>query len=389
MFSSFTNLVKPCGRANIPVRIPNDDTTFKHKEYPNVIFTAKGSMSGKVTLVHGGSETDETGLGLISTRIWVTRESDKENVVIRPSFDNKTHTFFLEAPNNWGPNSIYHETLIQYPRSTTSVESLTVEAPATSLTGTHLQNLLFGNIQTALTNASISLEDVRTDTARLHTSNGNINGTFDAGHIELVSSNGSIRAKINIRDALDGEQSKAIIKTTNGSFDLHATATETSRGLWMRNSTSNGNLVLGAVLGKADRASFIGATTTNARIDFSLDASQTGQPLEIENRSSNGSITSSTMVPVNQHCRGSAESSNSSVNVNLTEEFQGRFEVETSNASTTVQGTELTMQQDKKTSKRGYRIHEGPSEFKVRTSNSSASLSFYPSGHSLAADSKY
>lgn len=54
-------------------------------------------MSGKVLLVHGGTETDETGLGLISTRVWVVNEADKEQVVISASFDKETHTYHLEV----------------------------------------------------------------------------------------------------------------------------------------------------------------------------------------------------------------------------------------------------------------------------------------------------
>ncbi|KAG0329784.1 hypothetical protein BGZ99_000520, partial [Dissophora globulifera] len=84
------------GQPHIPVRLSNDDTTFNPKEYPNVVFRAKGKMSGKITLVHGGSETDESGLGLISIRVWVNRESDKANVVIKPSFDGKTFSLRLE-----------------------------------------------------------------------------------------------------------------------------------------------------------------------------------------------------------------------------------------------------------------------------------------------------
>lgn len=55
-------------------------------------------MSGTVVLVHtDDDESDASGLGRISTRIWVVRESDKEKVIITPSFDNSTHVFRLQV----------------------------------------------------------------------------------------------------------------------------------------------------------------------------------------------------------------------------------------------------------------------------------------------------
>lgn len=96
MFSSIASAF--CFRKpDIPVRIPNDDTSFNPKEYPHVIVSADGKMSGKVLLVHGGTETDETGLGLISTRVWVVNEADKEQVVISAKFDQETHTYHLQV----------------------------------------------------------------------------------------------------------------------------------------------------------------------------------------------------------------------------------------------------------------------------------------------------
>ncbi|KAF9363784.1 hypothetical protein BGX34_003332 [Mortierella sp. NVP85] len=370
---------------NIPVRIPNDDTTFNPKEYPNVVFLAKGKLSGKVHLVHGGPESDSTGLGLISTRIWVVRESDKNQVTITPIFDQRTHTFYLEGPTDFTSNSIYHETTIQYPRATLATESLTVESPNTSLQGNQLFNLFFDTIKTALTNGSVSLDGVQTDVAHIHTTNGSIGGVYDAGHVDFASSNGGIMAKLNIRDPRDGRQSVVSTKTSNGLIDLHVTVTDTVRGVWMENVTRNSNLAVGTLLGKADRASFISSTTSNGRIDFNLDASQSGQPLEVANKSTNGSVISSIMVPENQRFQGAVETSNSSASVNLTEAFQGAFELNTSNASAKVEGSNLVLEQDKKASKRGYRRGNGTGKIKVHSSNGPVSLRFYPAGDSQAS----
>ncbi|KAF9438455.1 hypothetical protein BGZ76_007848 [Entomortierella beljakovae] len=365
---------------SISVRIPNDDSSFNPKEYPNVVFKATGKMSGKITLVHGGKETDDTGLGLISTRIWVVQEQDKDEIHIKPTFDNKTHTFRLEAPEGFNVNNIYHETLIQYPRTAASVDSLSVAAPNTTFSGESLFSLLFGSISSALTNGSISLSTIRADTIRLHTTNSNISGDYDAGHIELQTTNGSISGALNVRDALNGNQSVVSTMSTNGTLDLRVTATETTRGLWMENQTKNGKVIVGALLGKADRASIIKASTSNGKIDFNLDASQSGQPLEVHNTTSNGPVVSSTMLPACQAFKGAAVSSNGPVNVNLTEEFQGRFELDTSNGPSSVEGTNLTFEQNKKYSKHGYRVQNGPSEFKITTSNGPAALRFYPAG---------
>ncbi|KAF8977169.1 hypothetical protein BGZ46_007586 [Entomortierella lignicola] len=375
-------MVKP----SIPVRIPFDDSTFNPGEYSKIVFSATGKLTGKIFLVHGGEESDSTGLGLISTRIWVVRESDKENIVIKPTFDNKTHTFRLEAPNGFNDNVIYHETMIQYPRSTSTTESLFVESPNTSFVGNDLQSLFFGSIRSALSNASITLDGTNADVLNLNTSNGAISGTFKAGHVELHTSNAPITGKLHIRNAADGKQSEVITKTSNGELGLHVTAVETARGLRMENATRNAKVNVGTLLGKADRASYINASTTNGKVDFNLDASQSGQPLEVQNTSSNGGIITSVMVPIGQKFKGEAKTSNAPISVNLTEAFEGKFEVETSNSPTVVEGSNITLEQDKKTSKRGFRVQRGPSEFKIQSSNSSVALRFYSAGLSMASD---
>jgi len=55
--------------------------------------------------------------------------------------------------------------------------------------------------------------------------------------------------------------------------------------------------------------------------------------------------------------------------------------VDTSNASTTVEGSELTFEQDKKATKRGHR-GQGQSEIKIQSSNARASLRFFEAGKS-------
>ncbi|KAF9956177.1 hypothetical protein BGZ72_002958 [Mortierella alpina] len=378
MFSSFTG---PWQKPSIPVRIPNDDTTFNPKEYPNVVFEATGKMSGTVVLVHtGDEESDASGLGRISTRIWVVRESDKDKVLITPSFDKDTHIFRLQAPDDYSSNAVYHQTTISYPRSTLSAESLTVSAPNTSFSGNDLYNIAFGAIRSTLSNGSVALENAQADKVQLTTSNGSISGSYEAGHVELVTSNGSISSKLSLRDALDKAQSRVSTKTTNGPVDLHITATKTNKGLWMQNTSVNGRLSIGVLLGKADRASYINAVTSNSKIDFNLDALQSGQALEVNNVTSNGSVISSIMVPKDQPVKGTASSTNGSVSVNLTEEFHGRFALETTNGKATVEGSEVTMDRDTKSAKQGYRVSQGPSSFSIRTTNGSTGLRFYPSG---------
>ncbi|KAF9277642.1 hypothetical protein BGZ68_009158 [Mortierella alpina] len=382
MFSSFTG---PWQKPSIPVRIPNDDTTFNPKEYPNVVFEATGKMSGTVVLVHtDDDESDSSGLGRISTRIWVVRESDKEKVIITPSFDNTTHVFRLQAPDDYSSNAVYHQTTISYPRAAVTAESLAVSAPNTSFSGKDLYGLAFGALRSKLSNGSIALEDAQADRFQLKTSNGSISGSYEAGHIDFATTNGSISSKLTLRDALDKAQSKVSTTTTNGAVDLHVTATKTNRGLWMQNTSVNGKLSVGVLLGKADRASCISALTSNSKIDFSLDALKSDQALEVNNITSNGSIVSSIMVPKDQPVKGAASSTNGSVTVNLTEEFHGRFSLETTHGKATVEGSDITMERNNNSAKQGYRGSQGPSAFNIRTTNGSTGLRFYPSGQSLA-----
>jgi len=307
------------GNPQIPVRIPNDDTSFNPQDFPNVIFLAHGKISGKIRLVHGGVETDGSGQGLISTRVWVAREGLSKEVILKPEFDQQTLTMTLETPSSWGINTrIYHETMIQYPASLTSTGSLTVESPQTPFSsGQELSNLFFGAFKGSFSNASVELKALRADLIQIRTSNAAIRGQFEAGHLDLSTSNGSIEAKVQVRDAWDGKQSTVRTKTSNARIECTVSALETSRGLWMANTTSNGRLEIGALLAKADRASFIQNMTNNAKIHLNVDAGRTEQALEVKQKTANGSITSSIKLPPNQNFKGSADSSNAYVEVNL------------------------------------------------------------------------
>ncbi|KAF9430009.1 hypothetical protein BGZ94_008668 [Podila epigama] len=383
---------------NILVRLPNDETTFNPNEYPNVVFRATGKVNGKVHLIHGDNNDDNekdsyssySVLGRISTRVFVLNESDKDSVHITVSQDNKTHSVLLQAPESWTNNFIRYETTVQLPRSTQRMQSLVVEATNTSLLGERLQSLAWGSIRTALSNGSIRLSDVDSETLELRTTNGAIAGTYEAGHAELQTLNGSITAKVCVRDAQDGRQSHVSTWSQNAAIDLHVdAASKTTRGLDLQAHTSNGRLTVGALIGKAMRPSSIQGESSNGRIAYSVDASQSGQALRFKNWTTNGSIASSVMVPVDHVFEGAAVSSNGSVTVNLSEDFYGRFNVKTSNSKATVEGSEIHLEKNTSDYKYGTRGSQGQSEIDIKSSNASASLHFYPRGDSLASANAY
>ncbi|KAF9211225.1 hypothetical protein BGZ59_008379 [Podila verticillata] len=368
---------------SIAIRLDGDDTRFSPEEFPNVVFAATGKVQGKIRLVH--DVDDGSSQGQISCRVWVTKESDKDDVRVRTSFENKTFTYTLEGPTRFGAFSIYHETMIQVPRSTTYMNSLRVDAPNTSFSGDDLLVLNWGSITTQLSNSSIAFQTLNADSLSLRTSNSSISGSFDAGQIELQTSNSSISAKLRVKEDVLGRQSVVSTKTSNSSITLHVNAVEAINGLWMDNITKNGKINVGALLGHSNtQSSFINLKTENSRIELNLDASQTGQPLEVNTKTSNSTITSSIMVPRHESFKSVVETSNSSANLNLTEDFQGYFEVSTSNSSANVEGSGLSLDKDKKSHKTGTR-GLGQGNVKVSTTNSSANLRFYPTGDSLTS----
>jgi len=91
MLASLVGLIH---QPSIAIRLPSDDITFNPKEYPNLVFVAQGKVQGKIRLIHSAADD---GLGILSSRIWVTKESDKDEVFIRIGFENKTLTFTLEV----------------------------------------------------------------------------------------------------------------------------------------------------------------------------------------------------------------------------------------------------------------------------------------------------
>ncbi|KAF9110918.1 hypothetical protein BGX27_005726 [Mortierella sp. AM989] len=382
MFASLVGLVH---QPSIAIRVPNDDSAFNPKEHSSIVFIATGKVQGKIRLIHG-TEGDSS-LAMVSIRIWVTKENDKSDVAVRTSYDKKTLTVTLEGPSRFGSFNVYHETTIQIPASFGYMDGLTIKAPNTSLSAENLDHLTWNSVQSDLTNSTIALQSLQADSIDLNTTNSSISGLFEAGHISLNTSNSSISAKLIVHKPQDGRQSKVRTKTSNSSINLHVDAMLASTGLQMENTTKNGKLVVGALLGPASQSSSINATTVNAKIEFNLDASQSGQALEVNNVTSNGTIVSSIMVPQYKPFKGAATSSNASVTMNLTEEFTGQFELNTSNSSATVEGTNLHFDDDEKSSKRG--THgAGAGKVVILTSNSNANLRFYPAGESLAADRK-
>ena len=369
---------------SIAIRVPGDDVTFLPADFPKIDFVAKGKVQGKLRLIHGTD--DDSGLGMVSIRVWVTKENDKDGVGISTRTNNKTLSIVLDGPTAFSALNIYHETTIQLPRSVSYMQSLSLVAPNTSFSGENLENLLWDSVHCSLTNSTVTLQALRADNLNLHTSNASISGEFEAGHVELVTSNASISAKLRIHEAQDGKQSRVSTKTTNASLNLHVDASNTAQGLSMESTTKNAKMIVGVLLGRSSRPTFINNTSANAKIEFNLDASQTGQPLWVVAKTSNASVVASLMVPQNQPFKGTLQSSNASVTGNLTEAFQGRFEVSTSNGSATVEGTDLSFDTDKKNNKHGTR-GRGPSNLTASTSNGSVNLRFYPAGESLAESS--
>ncbi|KAF9961620.1 hypothetical protein BGZ65_010425, partial [Modicella reniformis] len=341
MFASLVGLIH---QPSIAIRVAKDDSTFDTREYPNLIFLATGKVQGKIRLIH--NKADDSKLGMISTRIWVTKENDRDEVAVQTSFENRTLTFTLEGPTRFSSFNIYHETTIQIPSSCGYMGQLRIDAPNSSFSGEAQDDLRWDCVQAKLSGSAIALQSLHADSIILRTSNSGISGAFDAGHISLITTNGSIAAKLIVQEPTDGRQSTVMSETSNASISLHVDATPTTNGLWMETTTKNGKVAIGALLGPSTAGSYIGSITENGKIDFNLDASQTGQPLDVYNKTSNGSVISSIMAPHQQPFKGHVQSTNGSVTVNLSEEFQGRFMLDTTNGSTSVEGSALQFDQD-------------------------------------------
>ncbi|KAF9365896.1 hypothetical protein BGX34_007704 [Mortierella sp. NVP85] len=382
MIASLFHIFNP---PSIAVRVANDDTTFDPLSYPNLNILTTGKVQGKIRIVH--SAADDSKLGLISTRVWITKENDKEEVAVQTGFENKTFTFTIEGPNRFSSFNIYHETTIQIPHACEYMGNLRIDAPNTSLSSDALDNLQWDKVHVRLSASTVALQSLYADSINIRTSNSSISGAFDAGNISLATTNGAVTAKLVVREPKDGRQSQVMMETSNAHVNLHVDATPTTSGLWMETKTKNGRIAMGTLLGPATTGSYIGAVNENGTIDFSLDASQTGQPLDVYNKTMNGNVVSSIMVPHQQPFKGHVQNMNGSVAVNLTEEFRGQFTLETLNSSTTVEGSDLRFDQDETNNKSG--LHgKGLSEIKVVTMNAPANLRFYREGESLAADSK-
>ncbi|KAF9585276.1 hypothetical protein BGW38_003102 [Lunasporangiospora selenospora] len=377
MFSSLVNLIH---QPSLAIRVSNDDTTFNPAEFPNLVIRTQRKVQGKVRIIHGTD--DSSGFAMISTRIWVHRESEKNDITVTPKFENKTLTFIIEGPSRISSFNIYHETTIQIPHSTEFMGNLKLEAPNTSLSGEDLDRLTWASVKSDFSNSAIAIQTLRADIIELRTSNANIAGAFEAGHIELITSNASIFAKIKILEARDGRQSTVTTKTSNAQINLHVDAASASQGIRMDTTTKNGKVIIGALLGPSVKSSYASMSTTNARIEFNMDASQSGQPLDVNAKTSNSTIIASIMPPKNQFFKGSAFTTNASIAFNLTEDYFGQIDIDTSNANAIIEGSEIVLDIDKKASKHGRRGF-GPGQVVLGTSNSSSTLRFYPVGENL------
>ncbi|KAF8983342.1 hypothetical protein BGZ46_010464 [Entomortierella lignicola] len=386
----FSSIVGRLHKPRIAIRVKNDDSTFNPKDYPNIVFTVKGKAQGLVKLVHG-SEDDNSGLAIVSSRIWVTKEGDKDQVSIHTAYDNRTLYITLEGPTRFSSYEMYHETSIVIPRSIGHMENLTIISPNTSLVSERLDYISWNAVKAELTSSHlIGLQSIHADSIDFTTTNSKITGVYKAGHVNLKTCNSSISAKITMQRPMDGRQSTLTTKTTNSNIILHVDASSASTGLNTENTSSNGKIIIGALLGSASLGSKISTVTSNGKIELNLDASQTGQSLEVHQKTSNASIVSSIMDPRYQPFKARSESSNGSVTMNLTEEYLGQFDLSTSNANVVVEGTHLYFDEDARKCKRGTRgaRETGLGDVKLSSNNAGVSLRFYPAGESLVSKLK-
>lgn len=195
--------------------------------------------------------------------------------------------------------------------------NLEIVAPNTSLSCDAQDRLVWGKVQARLSGHPIALQSLHADTINLRTTNSPISGAFDASHISLGTTNGSISAKLIVQEPHDEHQSTVVVETANSFINLHVDATLTMSGVWMETKTRNGKINVGALLGPSNLGSYVSAITDNGTIDFSLDASQTGQPLDVYNKTVNAAIVSSIMVPHEQPFSGNVQTTNSPVTLNL------------------------------------------------------------------------
>ncbi|KAF9167731.1 hypothetical protein DFQ26_003315 [Actinomortierella ambigua] len=374
MFTTLTNLfTKP----STPIRVPNDDTTFNTKEYPNVSFVAKGNLSGSVKIVHDG----DVDTGLISTRLWVHNERDSEKITITPSFDSQSCSIVLETPSGFSQPMVYHETMVRIPTTTNKLEQVYLEAPNSTLFGDLLDNLTFRAFRARFTNGTVDLKPLQaSDDIEIRTSNAAISGQFEASKVHLQTSNAQISAIVRVLGAASqSAASPVVLQTSNATVDAHLDASKAVRGVQLNTQTTNGKVTMGILLAEgATSASLIDISSTNGKLEINVDGSKLGNALDVRTKTSNASITQSIMVPRYQPFQTSATSSNSSIHINLTEDFLGRFDLATSNSSVNVEGSDIHYTNEKKSVKQGSRGKGDWGFVAAKTSNSSINLRFYP-----------
>ncbi|KAG0231490.1 hypothetical protein BGW42_000196 [Actinomortierella wolfii] len=374
MFSTLANIF---GSPNIPVRVANDDTAFDTKEYPNISFIAKGNVQGSVKIVHD----DTVDSGMVSTRLWVQQVKDADKIRITPSFDNKTCSVVMETPSGFGQPTVYHETMVMIPTATSSVEDVHLEAPNSTLFGDFLQNLKFRTLRGRFSNGTVDLKPLHaTDEIDITTSNATITGHFESSKINLQTANGQISVIIKTLVSSDQKNVTPVqLRTSNAQIDVHLDASQAVRGLQLLAHSTNGKVTTGILLAQgATNPSLLDIGSTNAKLDINVDAAKLGNSLEIRSKTINGSITQSVMVPYQQVFQTSAISSNAPVNINLTNEFEGGFDLSTSNSSANVEGTGIHYSNEKKNAKTGTRGRGDLGFVTAKSSNGAINLRFYP-----------
>lgn len=148
----------------------------------------------------------------------------------------------------------------------------------------------FDRISLRTSNAHVNVKSITTEDGLVYSSNGAIKGHFNSGSfLKLTTSNGPIQVSVSLLNQEDGKAS----------------------GLKM--------------------------TTSNSKIDADVDLitpSGHGGIFDVETRTSNGHVTLEyTNMPVNAVLKSETQSSNAAMNVKLHSNFEGSFDVDTSNAA--------------------------------------------------------
>ncbi|CAB4493891.1 unnamed protein product [Rhizophagus irregularis] len=334
-------------------------------EFNNLELIVSGSAHGNLLVTRSSNNTSSIK---VKTQILLSDEILQDKVEILVSDDSPNYILQVKTPEFCGfPNCVLTNIDITFPRDLKGFGKFSINVINLNINDDDLKNITFDNVDWKL-NPSINVKGLKSREISVK-SRGQISGNYYIDDsLLLQTSNSQINATTN--SFSDSTPKSIKLVTSNaairGSFPL---------ALLFKAHTSNSGIDLNIVRASQNNSGKIILGTSNGKINGVYDVDG-----EWHASTSNGNINAKlNLVNSSELVRISGMTSNGKINTLVSDSYKGRFNLQTSNGKSAIEGShdQINYNVNTSSSKSGYKGENNNNELTLRSSNGKIDLEFF------------